>query len=621
MSTEKKQFQDKDVIFREGDRATLAFIVIGGKVELTQEVEGGTKRIGFMGPGKHIAVNDLAAGVHQTTATAVGTVTLKPVPVSGPAGAPQRRSGRDNAAGAGEQGTAAAGGGLWGLVKRFLPPPPPPESGMPPLRTKRFSLLGFFRRIKEVGQPDPNRIDIKISPLRDDPGNITSLIAGLLDARDGVRARVLKKPVEVSEGVPPDMYAAALHQSARQALAPTEGDLCVMIEALQGEQTLRLRFLPLGVPDEDAPGALQPAMALTIPAQPEAVFADFLVALAVAASVPLSEEKRKTRTDLLPALIEAAMPILEANPRELLTRDQAALSIFMADLIYQLSHIKGQMALLRNAVELYRRAITLLETVEGSIEKAQAQRHAAMILQGLAPELEEAETAAEDSEAVTPLRQAIDLMVSAQEVLTKEAYPREWAALQHRIGLCHYRLDAASNEPGLLKDCLNRYQAALQIYTRADHPQRWGEVMSNFGLAAAVMGEQLRSVELLEKAVEACDNALQVRRKMDVPMLWASTQNNLGSALFMLGKLTNDDARFDAALEAFSLARGVYQDRGAPRMIMITEKNMTRVSRTMELKRLKNPPRLPWEPQDFTHHAAEMDQDADGNDNEAERLR
>ena len=88
-------------------------------------------------------------------------------------------------------------------------------------------------------------------------------------------------------------------------------------------------------------------------------------------------------------------------------------------------------------------------------------------------------------------------------------------------------------------------------------------------------------------------------------MLWAATQNNLGSALFMLSKQTHDPGQVEAAREAFALAKGVYEARGAHRLTMITEKNLARVERLLEIAKPKDPPPLPWEPKDYAPHLAD----------------
>ena len=57
--------------------------------------------------------------------------------------------------------------------------------------------------------------------------------------------------------------------------------------------------------------------------------------------------------------------------------------------------------------------------------------------------------------------------------------------------------------------------------------------------------------------------------------------------------------------EAFALAKGVYEARGAHRLTMITEKNLARVERLLEIAKPKDPPPLPWEPKDYAPHLAD----------------
>jgi hypothetical protein len=51
---------------------------------------------------------------------------------------------------------------------------------------------------------------------------------------------------------------------------------------------------------------------------------------------------------------------------------------------------------------------------------------------------------------------------------------------------------------------------------------------------------------------------------------------------------------------------------------MITEKNLSRVERLMELARPKSPPPLPWEPKDYAPHLAEVSGIDEEDDDEEE---
>lgn len=600
MNSRKQQFRDKDIIFREGDPATRAFTIIAGKVELMTEVDGKEKHLGVLGPGKTLGDADVAHGRHKSTAIAAGMVTLRPLDQQALAlvKAPAQQA---------------------GLLARLLAPLAAPDTGAP---RRRFSLFGWFRQIKEASQPaDPTRIEVRVAALPPEgqaPEGINTdsdtatdpelLILNAFAELEGVRARPLKKPLTLPEDTEPEDRANRLHWAARQALAQVEADILICFELDAAGKRLTLRFLPLGIQNEDPPGMFHAAQALVLPAQPDPALTALATAVALTATIPLTEVKKSRLAKVLPQAMERAAPAIEAlgTAPDITDRDRAIARLFFANLLTLQSGPAGQLEGYRMAADIYGQAIAFLKDDSDAFDRAVAQRALGAILPTLAPEWETLEMAADDEhKAAGPMAQAMALLEAAAEQFTRDAYPKEWAALQNRMGQICYRIDAQEGDQDLLKQALNHYQAALQVFNRIDHPMRWAEVMNNIGQAAAILGEQLKSVELFEKAIEACSGALEVRHKLDHPLLWAATQNNLGSALFMLSKLTHDPGQLEAAREAFSLAKGVYEARGAHRLTMITEKNLSRVERLMDIARPKSPPPLPWEPKDYAPHLAE----------------
>jgi tetratricopeptide (TPR) repeat protein len=611
VNTRKQQFRDKDIIFREGDPATRAFTIIAGKVELLTEVDGKEKHLGLLGPGKTLGDADVARGRHQSTAIAAGTVTLRPLdqqalalvkaPVQGP-----------------------------GLLARLLAPLAAQNTGA---SRRRFSLFGWFRQIKEASQPaDPTRIEVRVAALAlensfpevdrpdsDAAADPEMLILDAFAELDGVRARPLKKPVTIPEDTAPQDRANRIHWAARQALAQAEADILICFEPDAAGKRLTLRFLPLGIQNEDPPGMFHPAQVLVLPMQPDPALAGLTAAIALAATIPLTDIKKSRLAKVLPQAMERAAPAVDALglAADMTDRDRTVARMHFAHLLTLSSGPAGQLEGYRMAADIYGQAIAFLKEDSDAFDRAVAQRALGAILPTLAPEWETLEMAADDEhKAAGPMAQAAALLEAAAEQFTRDSHPKEWAALQNRMGQICYRIDAQEGDQDLLKQALNHYQSALQVFNRIDHPMRWAEVMNNIGQAAAILGEQLKSVELFEKAIEACSGALEVRHKLDHPLLWAATQNNLGSALFMLSKQTHDPGQLEAAREAFFLAKGVYEARGAHRLTMITEKNLSRVERLMEIARPKSPPPLPWEPKEYAPHLADMDDGDDGDDEE-----
>ncbi|MEQ9360703.1 MAG: cyclic nucleotide-binding domain-containing protein, partial [Rhodospirillales bacterium] len=516
MNSRKQQFRDKDIIFREGDPATRAFTIIAGKVELVTEVGGKEKHLGLLGPGKTLGDADVARGRHQSTAIAAGTVTLRPLdqqalalvkaPVQGPG---------------------------QGLLARLLAPLAAQSTGAP---RRRFSLFGWFRQIKEASQPaDPTRIEIRVAALAPDAQDLEgmrpdtdtapdpeTLILDAFAEFEGVRARPLKKPLTLPEDTEPQDRLNRLHWAARQALAQAEADILICFELDTTGKRLTLRFLPLGIQNEDPAGMFHPAQALVLPVQPDPALMALVAAVTLTATIPLTDVKKSRLSRVLPQAMERAAPAVEAlgMAPDMSDRDRTIARLFFANLLTLQSGPAGQLEGYRMAADIYGQAIAFLKEDADAFDRAVAQRALGAILPTLAPEWETLEMAVDDEhKAAGPLAQATALLEAAAEQFTRDSHPKEWAALQNRMGHICYRIDAQEGDQDLLKQALNHYQSALQVFNRVDHPMRWAEVMNNIGQAAAILGEQLKSVELFEKAIEACSGALEVRHKLDHPLL------------------------------------------------------------------------------------------------------
>lgn len=191
---------------------------------------------------------------------------------------------------------------------------------------------------------------------------------------------------------------------------------------------------------------------------------------------------------------------------------------------------------------------------------------------GATPEPEDAKPGATvwDATAET-LRLALD-------GVRREERPWDWALLNERLGLIDYRRALETGDEAHFKSALACCQAAIQVYTRAEFPLKWAEIVSALSQALQVYGDHLGSVAALERAVELCAATLEVRSEDTQPLLWAASQNNLGSALFLLAKRKGGLELFQASAEAFRNALAVYQINGQSRLAGVTEKNLARAA-------------------------------------------
>ncbi|MCB2102429.1 MAG: cyclic nucleotide-binding domain-containing protein, partial [Rhodobacterales bacterium] len=94
----ERRYRDGDVIYRAGDRADAAFIIVGGQVQITPAGEASPSELTVLGPGDMFG-EPADGGLRRTeSAQAVGPATLQDLPL---AGAPEVAGGGGRGAGGG----------------------------------------------------------------------------------------------------------------------------------------------------------------------------------------------------------------------------------------------------------------------------------------------------------------------------------------------------------------------------------------------------------------------------------------------------------------------------------------------------------------------------------------
>ena len=87
-------------------------------------------------------------------------------------------------------------------------------------------------------------------------------------------------------------------------------------------------------------------------------------------------------------------------------------------------------------------------------------------------------------------RRAVEFYRRNLEVRTRRAYPVDWAATQHALGIALARQAERTAAPAgeeLFGEAAAAYRAALEVYRRAEHPEDWAKTQSNLGLALVVL--------------------------------------------------------------------------------------------------------------------------------------
>jgi tetratricopeptide (TPR) repeat protein len=149
--------------------------------------------------------------------------------------------------------------------------------------------------------------------------------------------------------------------------------------------------------------------------------------------------------------------------------------------------------------------------------------------------------------------------------------PIDWATTQNNLGAALWSLAARNDDPGLLADAAQAYQASLLVYTRNSHPLFWATTQNNLGAVYWELGKASGDKSHLVAAVNAYRNALEERDQNKVPIEWATTQNNLAAVLRFLGTQTQDVVLLQEALKALQEAHRVFREQQATEFVNETQ--------------------------------------------------
>ncbi|MEZ2251365.1 CHAT domain-containing protein [Microcoleus sp.] len=113
-------------------------------------------------------------------------------------------------------------------------------------------------------------------------------------------------------------------------------------------------------------------------------------------------------------------------------------------------------------------------------------------------------------------------------VVTRDAFPEEWATCQNNLGMAYlYRIRGEKAEN--LELAIAAFEASLEVYTPDAFPFEWAACQNNLGMAYLyrIRGEKAENLEL---TIAACEASLEVYTPDAFPFEWARSQNNLATA-------------------------------------------------------------------------------------------
>ncbi|WP_299439951.1 Crp/Fnr family transcriptional regulator [uncultured Rhodospira sp.] len=604
-----RRYDTGDVIFREGDDSSSAFVIASGEVALYKESERGLVHLATLGKGELLGeMGAVENDPRGATAVARGDVVLHEFGrkaflrklVEDPdmtvrilvrmsrrlRNANDRIAtldptvdvdlGQDQGDRAGASSSTALTTAEAATVAAAVDPAAAERSNG--LVDRLISLVRGGRGPRKAGMALAGvaRVRQPVLLVAGFPGQggdeQRGRVLAALEALPGLRVRRMDKALPYSPDLDPYTALAGVVAIGRPQLREAMADLMVWGGPESTGRLVEIRFLsPWSSKELERIGMTSPQNALYLPLDFDESWHVLLKAVTLAAMEPRTENQGKALVETLPPLAEQAGALLSELPYGLSGLETAHIVACYGNVLAVVGAWANEPAWLEHAAAAYEEAIRHLPR-NADAEWGVFHRSLGLVRQALVER---------GAGGVGP-RQAADAFKAALESFQRDLYPYDWAGLKNRLGILCYRVNMAEGDPAALRESITAFQSALQVFTPGETPDRWGEIMHDLAQVLQVYGGQERKVEIVKRAVEAANAALQVRTLDRVPLLWAATQNTLGSALFLLFRLGRDMGALHAAREAFHQSASTYDLNGAKRQADIVTRNLRRVENMID---------------------------------------
>jgi tetratricopeptide (TPR) repeat protein len=169
------------------------------------------------------------------------------------------------------------------------------------------------------------------------------------------------------------------------------------------------------------------------------------------------------------------------------------------------------------------------------------------------------------------LEKAISTYLKVLKISPREAYPKDWAMTQHKLGLA-YRHRSQGNRLDNLEEAIRCYHLVLEVRTRETFPEDWAQTQTNLAATYThrILGDRAAN---LEEAIRCNHLALEVYTREAFPENWATMQNNLATTY--IHRIRGDKtANFEEAIRCCDLALKVRTRETFPKDWAQTQTNL-----------------------------------------------
>ena len=394
MQNNKKQYSDGDIIFREGDASSSAFVISTGQVELLKNSpvgkDSGLVRLELLSVGAIIGeMGIFDRSARSTTARAVGSVTLDVIEHEGFLTSIKEQP--DVALSViGNLAERLRNSNEMAINSSLLNSPTQKSKlatlsvGSTKLGGGQASLWNSIRGLF-IKSPGKRRLlEFRVARLAGDKdGSQTNLLVRALSNHPELHVKAYNETLPIENtGYRSATFLQSALMIGRQWLAKDKADLLIWGDVNEVGTAIHLRFVTQAG-DADHPGRFLISDRLAIPTNFGSEFSKLLYAVAVAAIMPRTETQQLLIKPLLLPALESAQQTRQEPPHELLLQDQSTIQVCYGNVTALIGYYMSDSNWLMEAANAYQEVADTIGKDTDPIAWANVQFHLCRIRQGL----------------------------------------------------------------------------------------------------------------------------------------------------------------------------------------------------------------------------------------------
>ncbi|MEQ8825433.1 MAG: hypothetical protein RIC14_13770 [Filomicrobium sp.] len=260
--------------------------------------------------------------------------------------------------------------------------------------------------------------------------------------------------------------------------------------------------------------------------------------------------KLERAKEAAPPLLKKLRALRSRMPAALAPEHKALIHASYAGVLHSIGGTKQDTPLLREAVNVYRDALSILRNFPENPQRMWLYIN----LGGAESWLGRLE------DSVTRLRDSISSLTRASELATRSRTWSELPRIDFLLGNAYRDLYWKQQEPALLDNAIASFRRSLDHGRTDQNRITWAGRQGSLSGALMMKGQKSGSEDLIQEGIQGLQDAAKVLELENKPERWARAQNDIGWGFVQLSELRRNAEEAKTAIKHFDAALEVFDD-------------------------------------------------------------